>query len=455
MSAVDEKRYEEMIEIPYGTGQVQVQLGVEIEGAELELLEWSSTERIHTGAETDADMDIIQRAVRNPIGTKPLGEILALASRSRNSKSKSKRIVIVVDDHTRNAPTERMLDALYEEIERQEQEWEIILLVACGTHPAPSTGDLRRILGKYYDHRGFRVVIHDCDAPEPDLVYVGTTTRGTPVRLNRIYKEADVRILTGDITLHYYAGFGGGRKSILPGISARETIMKNHALLVDERARTANIEDNPVHLDMSEAASFAPPDFVLNTVADAAGNIVAAYAGELNAVFSKGAGIAKGLFWHETGLYDVIVVSAGGFPNDRNLYQATKAIQNCYQAVLPGGSLILVAECREGVGDIYFEEWMNEYKSYEAAEEAVRTKFLLGGHKAFYMRKLMRRVRLSIVSELDPDMLTGWGIKAYRSLRAALDGEIGARGGGRGNKLKIGIVRNGLDTLLVPVPELS
>ena len=423
-----------MVKIPYGAGLIDV----DIKGAEL--LERSTTKRDDKRDSKDAS-EVIQRAVKNPIGTKQLGEILA-------AKGKGDNIVIVVDDHTRNAPTEMMLDALAEEI-GQHKDKNVSLLVACGTHPPPSTGDLRRILGKYYrhNHGQFKVMIHDCDAH--DLVYVGTTARGTPVRLNRAYMDADIRILTGDITLHYYAGFGGGRKSILPGIASRETIRKNHALLIDERARTANIEDNPVHLDMSEAASFAPPDFVLNTVADASGDVVAAYAGELNAVFTKGAAVAKELFLHKTGLFDVLVVSAGGFPKDRNLYQATKAIQNCYQAVVPGGGLILVAECREGIGDDYFEEWMNEYKSYEAAEEAIRTNFVLGGHKAFYMRKVMKRVQLSIVSELDPDMLVRWGIQSYKSLSAAVEMELKDRYKDNDN-LKIGIVRNGLDTLLVP-----
>ncbi len=409
-----------MTEIPYG----DYQLEVAIEGAEL--LEWDVS---NTGAERSGS-DIIKDAIEHPVGTKRLNEIIA----ARDDDSK---IVIVVDDHTRDTPTVEMLDALVREIGDCDNR--ITILVACGTHSPPSAEELNRILGKYA--RQFEVVVHDCDAP--DLVYVGTTARGTPVWLNRTYVDADIRILTGDITLHYYAGFGGGRKSILPGISSRETIKQNHALLIDERASAANITDNPVHQDMTDAAAFAPPDFIINTIADASGAIVSAYAGDLNAVFEKGTGIAKELLIHETDLFDAIVVSAGGFPKDRNLYQATKAIQNCYNAVKPGGCLILVAECREGIGDAFFEEWMNSYESYEATEEAIRAHFVLGGHKAFYMRKVMRYLRLSIVSELDPDLLRNWGIHAYTSLEAALESEL------NGN-FKIGIVRNGLDTLLVP-----
>lgn len=415
------------IQIPYGTKQIDL----EIEGAELLDVEEVDSRR----TATSENMAVIRDALRKPLGTKRLQEIVA----TKNPKS----IVIVVDDHTRDTPTEKMLDALSEEIGESQKD-NITLLVACGTHSPPKEEDLKRILGKYFNL--YTLKVHDCDAE--NLVYVGTTRRGTPIRLNRNYVEADIKILTGDITLHYYAGFGGGRKSILPGISARETIKKNHALLVDEHARTANLELNPVHLDMSEAAAFAPPDFVLNIVASGTGNVVDAYAGDLHEALHKGVEVAKDLFCRETHeLFDILVVSAGGFPKDRDLYQATKAIENCYRAVVPGGELILVAECRDGIGDTYFERWMNDYATYEEAEEAIRTNFVLGGHKAYYIRKVMKRLGLSIVSELDAHVLTRWQIKTYKSVGDALAGV-------KKDKVKIGIVRKGLDSLIMPAINL-
>jgi len=411
------------LQIPYGSKLIDVDIaGKMLEHADI--IDRSKT------LPKDLDVEQIRHTLQNPIGTKKLREI--------TDRKKSEKIVIVVDDHTREAPTVKMLDAVIEEIEEKYKE-RITLLVACGTHTAPTEEDLQRILGKRYQQ--FNLAIHDCDAK--DQVFVGTTSRGTPVMLNRSYVEADIKILTGDITLHYYAGFGGGRKSILPGISSRETIQRNHALLLDDRAKTANIEDNPVHLDMAEAASFAPPDFVINTVADSAGNLVDAYAGEMNSVLLVGAEVMKKLSSIETDLFDVLVVSAGGFPKDRNLYQATKAIENCYRTVVLGGTLILVAECREGIGDPYFEEWMNKYAAYKDAADAIRTNFVLGGHKAFYMRKTMKRINLAIVSELDTQMLNRWGITGYKSLHEALKKEVNFN-----EQLKIGIVKKGLDTLL-------
>jgi nickel-dependent lactate racemase len=410
-------------QIPYGSRLIDM----DIDGKQLDLDSGRSNAKYN-------DPDVIKHAIEKPVGTKRLREIV--------DAKKNANITIVVDDHTRNAPKAKMLDALTEEVGEVHK---ISLLVACGTHAPPTEEELRRMLGPHFHQ--FEIVIHNCDAK--DLVHFGTTSRGTPVTLNRHYVDADVRVLTGDITVHYYAGFGGGRKSIVPGISSRETIRRNHALLVDDRARTANIANNPVHLDMAEAASFAPPDFVLNTVANGNENMVDAYAGEMNTVFLMGAEVAKSVFCLETHeLFDLLVVSAGGFPKDRNLYQATKAVENCYRAVVPGGTLILVAECCEGIGDAYFEDWMNEYTSYEAVEDAIKANFVLGGHKAFYMRKAMERVRLSIVSELDTHILRRWGIKVYKSVRNAVEEERNIN-----DKIKVGTVKNGMDTLLVPVTK--
>ena len=406
-------------QIPYGSKLIDI----EIEG---ELLD-----PIDKSAGKNKSYDVIKHALQNPIGTKRLREIV--------NTQKDAAIVIVVDDHTRDAPTEKMLDALIEEIGHTDQ---ITVLVACGTHTPPTEKDLKSILGKHLSR--FDVEIHNCDAQ--DLVYAGTTSRGTPVSLNRTYMDADIKILTGDITLHYYAGFGGGRKSILPGISSRESIKRNHALLVDEQAKIANTEKNPVHLDMCEAALYAPPDFVLNAVVDASGNLVEAYAGELNAVFLKGADAAKDLYLRKTtNLFDVLLVSAGGFPKDRNLYQATKAIENCFRVIVPGGKLILVAESREGIGDPYFEEWMNKYASYEEVEEAIKTNFVLGGHKAYYIRRVMKYLQLSLVSNLDTQTIKSWGINAYKSVLDAVKEEININ-----DKIKVGIVKDGKDTLIVP-----
>lgn len=410
------------IQIPYGSQPIELDIDAGVVGLK---------EGSVSGITTRDDVHVIRQALREPSGTKTLRDIV--------KKKKEPTIVIVVDDHTRATPTGRMLDALVDEIGKDYSN-NIMVLVACGTHERPSEEDLKRIMGKHYGH--YSIKIHECDAP--DLVYLGTTSRGTPVKLNKSYVDADIKILTGDITLHYYAGFGGGRKSILPGIASRETIKKNHALLIDEHARTANLADNPVHLDMTEAASFALPDFVVNIITEGKGTVTDAYAGTMTHVFQQGVKRANDLFRVTVEeLFDILIVSAGGFPADRNLFQASKAIENCYRAVKPGGDLILVAECRDGFGDPLFEQWMNKYGSFSEAEEAIRRDFVLGGHKAYYLRKVMTLVNLSTVSNLDKDVLKRWKIKAFTSLPDALAAV-------KKDKGKVGIVTRGFDALLQP-----
>jgi nickel-dependent lactate racemase len=412
-----------LIRLPYGSRHLEVALDAEIVDAE---------EHVAGPPKYEA-RTLIPQALRNPLGTKRLRELVE----ARRDAS----IVIVIDDHTRAAPTELMLDALLGELGEARAADRITILVACGTHEPPSENDLKRMLGRYFGR--FPIGVHNCDAP--DLVYLSTTSRGTPVWVNPTYLNADVKIFTGDITLHYYAGFGGGRKSFLPGIAGRETIKRNHALLVDPQARTAHLHRNPVHLDMVEAAAFAAPDFVLNCVSAPDGTVTAAFAGALSPVFDAGVAVAKPLFCRPIRkTYELLVVSAGGFPKDRNLYQAAKAIENCYHAVTPGGTLILVAECRDGIGDPLFEAWMDRYSTFAEAEAAIQTDFVLGGHKAFYLRRVMRQLNLLIVSQLEPDRLAKWQLQAYSRFDEALAAAETA------HATKMGVVTNGFDTLLEP-----
>jgi nickel-dependent lactate racemase len=412
-----------MVQLPYGSELVEMDLKADV----LDVEGGGDT----SGEEPDAGA-LLRQAVRNPLGTKRLRDLIP----SKPDAS----IVVVVDDHTRAAPTELMLDALIEELGEARAD-RITTLVACGTHEQPPESDLKRMLGHHYGR--VPVAIHDCDAS--DLEFLGTTTRGTPIWVNPTYLHADVKILTGDITLHYYAGFGGGRKSILPGIAGRETIKRNHALLVDPHARTAHLHQNPVHLDMVEAATFAHPDFALNCLSAPSGTMVAVYAGAVTPVFAAGVARAQQLLCRRSrAKYDLLVVSAGGFPKDRNLYQAAKAIENCYHAVVPGGLFILVAECRDGIGDPIFESWMDRYPTFTAVAEAIQSDFVLGGHKAFYLRRVMQQLNLSIVSSLESNQLTRWQIPAYQRLDEALAAAPCKP------QASVGIVQNGFDTFFEP-----
>jgi len=227
----------------------------------------------------------VKRALNQPIGSPKLTQIAKPGA----------KVAIVVDDVTRPAPSKIMLPPLLEELSLAGvKDEDITIIFGCGTHRAVTKEEAVMLLGEEIVSR-YDVISHDCNAQ--DNVYVGTTKRhGTKVYLNRVFAEADVKILTGDVSLHYYAGFGGGRKSVLPGVSGLETIRHNHAMLLHPKARTGNLDGNPVHEDMTEAARLAKVDFILNVVQNKKGEIVKAFAGDLEQAFYEGVKLVEAMY---------------------------------------------------------------------------------------------------------------------------------------------------------------
>ena len=266
-----------------------------------------------------------------------------------------------------------------------------------------------------------KTVSHDCRAA--DLVHVGTTkSHGNKVLVNRVFAEADVRVLLGDVGFHYYAGYGGGRKSVLPAISGEETIKQNHALLLHANSRTGCLEDNPVHRDMTEAARLAKVDFILNVVENKKGEIVKAFAGDLEQAFLEAVKLVDEMYRVTIDRRaDILVVSAGGNPADLNLYQAYKAVDNVLDAVKRGGVIILVAECPEGHGNQVFYDWMSRLGDLKNVEREIKRNFVLGGHKAYYLLKALQSHQIILVSSLPDYYATSiFKLKTARAVNDAL-----------------------------------
>lgn len=354
----------------------------------------------------------IERALKNPIGSKKLDEIV---------KPESK-VVIVVDDSTRPAPSDLMVPPLLDVLAvagvRDEN---VTVVFGCGTHRAVTREEAVKILGETVFNR-IKTVSHDCKAQ--DLVYAGMTGKhGTKVYLNRVFAEADVRILTGDVCFHYYAGYGGGRKSVLPGVSGEETIKLNHALLLDANAKTGVLDGNPVHEDMVEAAKLAKVDFVLNVVTNSKGDIVKAFAGDMEQAFMEGVKVVDEMCRVAVNRKaDVVVVSCGGNPADVNLFQAYKGVDNALGVVKRGGVIVLVAECSEGHGNQVFYDWMVKFGDLKAVEREIKRNFVLGGHKAYYLLEALQKVQIILVSSM-PDYYAAniFRLKTTRAVNDALN----------------------------------
>jgi len=339
----------------------------------------------------------IKNALENPLDAPRISEIV----------EKGDKIAIVVDDHTRPAPSYLMVPPILDELEKAGIPMsDVFIIFACGTHRPVKPEEMKKLLGEETLKRVPKenIVSHNCDAP--DLVYCGKTSRGTPVYVNRLYYDADVKILTGDITLHYYAGYGGGPKSILPGISGRITIQHNHAMLLDPNAKMGVAKGNPIHEDMMEAAKKAGVDFVLNVVMNTKKEIVKAYAGKLETVFYTGIKLIDQIYKVPIECKpDIIVASPGGHPFDINFYQATKGLYTADLAVKDGGAIILLAACPEGIGHKVFHEWMLKYKNSKEVGDALRREFILGGHKALYLYSTVERVKVYLKTEMDPELV--------------------------------------------------
>ena len=250
----------------------------------------------------------VERALKKPIpvGSKRLSEI---------AKPESK-VAIVVDDATRKAQSEVMLLPVLAELNLAGVNDEnITIIFGCGTHRAVKPEEATALIGEEALKR-LKTISHDCRAQ--DLVYVGTTkTHGNKVHINRIFAEADVKVLLGDVGFHYYAGYGGGRKSVLPAVCGEETIKQNHAMLLHANARTGVLDDNPVHCDMTEAAKLAKVDFIVNVVANKKGGIVKAFAGDLEQAFLEAVKLVDEMYRITLDRRaEIIVVSAGGHPSD-------------------------------------------------------------------------------------------------------------------------------------------
>ena len=354
----------------------------------------------------------IKRALQEPIGTKRISEIAKPGD----------KVAIVVDDFTRPAPSHLMVPPILEELNNAGVKNEdITIIFACGTHRPVTDEEARRLLGEEIAGK-IKYVSHNCSAK--DHVYVGTTkTHGTKVYLNRIFVEADVKILTGDVGLHYYAGYGGGRKSILPGISSCETIQHNHAMLLHKNAHTGILEGNPIHEDMMEAAELAKIDFILNVVLNSKGEIVRAFAGDWRKAFYEGVKLVDEMYKVPVERKaDIVVVSCGGHPFDIDLYQAYKAVDGALEVVKRGGVIVWVAECSEGYGNQVFYEWMKKYGTVKEVERAIKRKFKLGGHKAYYLLKALEKAKIILVSVM-PDYyaMDIFKLKTSRSVNEAID----------------------------------
>ncbi len=350
---------------------------------------------------------VLRQALENPIGT----------VRLRQLARPGQKVAIVTSDMTRPCPSDQLLPPVLAELNAAGvPDADITVIVALGLHRAQTLPELEEMLGAQVCRR-VRVLNHD---PE-QVVHLGVTSRGTPVEFFRPLVEADLRVCLGNLEFHYFAGFSGGAKAILPGCASKTTVNANHALMVQPGAVAGRIEGNPVRADIEEGVAMLGADFILHVVVDGHHHISGAVAGHAELAHRQGCKLVA-----ERGavpipqLAEVVVVSAGGYPKDINMYQAQKALDNAVHAVCQGGVIIWVAECVEGLGGKTFESWLRQAGEPDKILERIQREFVLGGHKAAAIAAVLKRAAVYLVSGLEEKVLAGSGLRPFSGLDQAL-----------------------------------
>jgi nickel-dependent lactate racemase len=386
------------INMPYGDDQVRATLPAGRLLGTLDVTDTAGLENQHHA---------IREAIENPVG---------LDNNIFQIVNPGETIAIVVPDSFRATRIDQVLPVLVDGlIEAGISEREIFFVYATGTHRNPTAKEEQKILGDgIYARFRNQTFAHDA-GDENNLVYLGTTSRGTKVQLNRRVQEADRIIATGSVVFHYFGGYGGGRKSIVPGVASITSIASNHSMnlhptedQIDPAVRIGALEGNPVAEDMLEAAGQSHVDYIINTVLNRNGDIAAVFAGELEFAHLEATKFAHSQFANDIREQADIVIAAS--PSTQNFIQTHKALFNAYQAVKPRGRIILLAPCTEGLGGDQFVKWLR-LGSREAIIAALRKESEINGQTA--LSTIQKAPITYVVTEMTVD-----DVKMIRGLAA-------------------------------------
>ena len=334
----------------------------------------------------------VRWALANPIGAPLL----------RQKVQKGEKIAVVTSDISRPLPSYDVLPAVLDELYAGGVLAEdITVVLALGSHRKHTEEEKRKLVGErcYGEVRCVDSDVNDC-------VHMGVTTAGTPVDITRVVAEADVRICLGNIEFHYFAGYSGGAKAIMPGVSTPAAIQQNHRMMVSPDACAGQLEGNPVRADIEEAGEICGIDYIVNVVLDEHKHIVFAVAGDVTKAHRVGCEYLDKMYRKKLPQRaDIVLVSQGGAPKDANLYQVQKALDNAKHAVRDGGTIILMGACPEGLGSKKFEEWLTTAPTAHSMVERIAQQFELGGHKAAAIGMVLDRAQIDLVSEMDDDFV--------------------------------------------------
>ena len=308
-----------------------------------------------------SEIELIRGALSAPSNSLPLREL------ARGKK----RVTVITSDHTRPVPSRVTMPLLLEEIRADNKNAEIMILVATGLHRDTTREEIAERFGLEAASQE-KIVVHDCH-DDGNLVSLGKLPSGGELVVNRLAMDCDLLVAEGFIEPHFFAGFSGGRKAVLPGIAGYKTVLANHCaeFIADGHARTGVLDGNPIHRDMIFAAKVAKLAFILNVVLDADKKIIAAFAGDADEAHRRGCEFLKGLAGVKAAPADIVITGNGGYPLDQNLYQAVKGMTGAEASINPGGVIIMASECSDGHGGAAFYDTFKDTRSPEEVMRAI------------------------------------------------------------------------------------
>ena len=397
-----------VVKIPYSKGFIEAQFD------DARLVGVLESKAHHYKPEA-GEQELVKKALENPIGSPRLRDLV---------KGKNK-IVIIASDHTRPVPSKIMAPIMVEEIRSGNPEADITFLIATGFH-RPTTKE--ELIGKFGEKvvAEEKIVVHNAFEPEA-MVNIGKLPSGGDIVINKLAVEADLLISEGFIEPHFFAGFSGGRKSVLPGVVSKVTVLANHnsRFIASDKARTGNLEGNPIHIDMLHAAKTAKLQFILNVVIDADKKIIKAFAGDLEKAHAEGTKFAGELANVAAKPADIAITSNGGYPLDQNIYQAVKGMSAAEATCRKGGVIIICAACNDGHGGEDFYEWFKKAESAQAVMDeimAIEPQHTLPDQweAQILARILIDHTVIMVTDQCDHSMITDMKMKVANTLPEAM-----------------------------------
>ena len=373
------------------------------------------TSSIH-GYTAKADgLTLVREAMANPYGSAKLSEL----ARGKN------KVVLIASDHTRPVPSRVIVPPMLAEIREGNPDADITILIATGCHRYTTREELVAKFGEeIVDNE--KIVVH-VSTDEDSLVTIGTLPSGGTLRINKLAAEADLLVSEGFIEPHFFAGFSGGRKSVLPGICSRETVMANHCseFIASPYARTGVLEGNPLHKDMLYAARTAKLAYIVNVVIDEKKQAIYAVAGDVEAAHKAGCEFLSGLCRVKPIYADIAISTNGGYPLDQNVYQSFKGMTAAEATVREGGVIIMLSSCTDGHGgeDLY-RELADEPDDKKAADKILargRNQTVPDQWQAQILLRILSRARVIFVSEAPDEMIRNMHMIPAHSIGEALE----------------------------------